>query len=684
MARFSFKPLLPLDKTMFVAGLVVFLATRLIGLEKFPIYFFTDEAVNTVNAADFIDNGFRDPEGHLFPTYFQNDQIRSLSVSVYAQVIPYLLFGYSIFVTRATSVLIALSAMIALGLLFKKSFKLRYWWLGVFILSITPAWFLHTRTAFEAVLWVSFYVWFLYFYLQYRQDRPRNIFGALLTGALSFYAYNGGQLGVVLTGLLLALIDWKYHWQVLQRHGRMMLLALLLGVSLTLPYLRFLSQYPLEIATHLRLLGSYWQPNIPLIDKVGRFAQEYLNGLNPFYWYSTVNDHDLIRHIMKGYGNSLWITLPLAVIGLIIFLRKLRAPEYRMILIALVVSPLGGALSDATVVHDLLCVVPTALLTTIGAVKVLSLLEQRSAYHKLAIGAAAILSVFNVMMLQDALINGPTWYTNYGLYGLQFGGKEVFQAMNTYLRQSPHTDFWVFPQTWLNGPYAIRRFFLPEGAPVQFFDLNAVLRQRYDLTPNDRFVLTRDQYQQLESSQLFTDIHVEQTIDLPDGSPGFNFVRLSYAPQADVIFAARRADLQQLISEHFTLDDHSVIIRHSAFDIGRVQDLFDGDPQTLIRTESSNPAVIEIEFPQVRTLTGITLTVGTTDFEITAKLYPDAAAQPATFIQTFKGLTADPTVHIKFEPVPGPIKIMRLEIKNIDDNALGHVHVREIQLNHDQ
>ncbi|HZY44185.1 MAG TPA: hypothetical protein VFF70_05470, partial [Anaerolineae bacterium] len=494
IARFSFKPRPTLDKSLFVIALLVFLATRLIGLEKFPIYFFTDEAVNTVNAADFIDNGFRDPEGHLFPTYFQNDQIRSLSVSVYIQVIPYLLFGYSIFVTRAASVLIALSAMFALGLIFKKCFKLRYWWLGVFILSVTPAWFLHTRTAFEAVLWVSFYVWFLYFYLQYRQGQLRNIFGALLTGALSFYAYNGGQLGVVLTGSLLVLIDRKYHWQVLQRHRRMMLLALSFGIILMLPYLRFMSQFPLEISQHLRLLGSYWQPGVPFIDKLGGFAREYLFGLNPIYWYSTINDHDLIRHIMKGYGNSLWITLPLAVIGLIICLRKLRAPEYRTILIALIVSPVGGALSDATVVHDLLFVIPAAVLTTIGAVKVLSLLQQRIAYPALAISAAAILSVFNVLMLQDALSNGPTWYDNYGLYGLQYGGKEVFQAMNTYLQQSPHIDFWVFPQTWLNGPDAIQRYFVPSGANVSMFDFDDFLLQRYDVLPTDLLVVASDQY----------------------------------------------------------------------------------------------------------------------------------------------------------------------------------------------
>src|SRR3989337_1972766 len=44
-------------------ALGVYLATRLIGLEDFPIYFFTDEAVQTLLASDYVQNGFRDNNG---------------------------------------------------------------------------------------------------------------------------------------------------------------------------------------------------------------------------------------------------------------------------------------------------------------------------------------------------------------------------------------------------------------------------------------------------------------------------------------------------------------------------------------------------------------------------------------------------------------------------------------------
>ena len=141
-----------LDTALFLGALLVFALTRLIGLENFPIYFFTDEAIQTVQAASFLHNGFRDAAGILFPTYFQNGSYYNLSVSVYAQVLPYLLFGYSLFITRAVSVCIALSGAAAVGLTLKQIFKVRWWWVGTLLLAATPAFFLHSRTAFETVI----------------------------------------------------------------------------------------------------------------------------------------------------------------------------------------------------------------------------------------------------------------------------------------------------------------------------------------------------------------------------------------------------------------------------------------------------------------------------------------------------------------------------------------------------
>jgi len=170
---------LTLDRGLFLLALVVYAATRLIRLEDWPIYFFTDEANQTLLALAFVRDGFRDQFHTLFPTYFRNVYQFNLSTSVYAQVIPYLLFGRSIFVTRATAALLTLPGAAAIGLALRDAFGKRFWWVGVFALSLTPAWFLHSRTAFETTMMVSFFACALYFYLRYRSGRPRALYGAV-------------------------------------------------------------------------------------------------------------------------------------------------------------------------------------------------------------------------------------------------------------------------------------------------------------------------------------------------------------------------------------------------------------------------------------------------------------------------------------------------------------------------
>jgi hypothetical protein len=76
---------------LFAAAVVVYLLVRVIRLPDFPIYFFTDEAVQTILAQDFLRDGYMGYDKEFFPTYFLNSYQYNLGVSVYAQVLPYVL-----------------------------------------------------------------------------------------------------------------------------------------------------------------------------------------------------------------------------------------------------------------------------------------------------------------------------------------------------------------------------------------------------------------------------------------------------------------------------------------------------------------------------------------------------------------------------------------------------------------
>ncbi len=311
-------------RSLFALALIIYLATRLIGLANWPIYFFTDEAVQTNFGAELVKRGFVWNETDVLPVFFENAGQYEMNLSVYAQIVPYLIFGKSVFVTRAVSVLITLLAMVAVGWILRRVFHLPYWWSGVLLLSIIPVWFLHSRTAFEPGESIAFYALFLLFYMRYREDKPWMLLPALVFGALSAYIYSPSQVMVAVTGGLLLISDARYHW----RHKWVALAGLGVLLVMAVPYLWFLHLHPDANRDQLAIVGSYWLNDISFIDKLKLFAGQYLAGLDPRYWFLANPpegvQHDIIRHLMKGYGHlSLW-TLPFVIIGLLLCLGNIR------------------------------------------------------------------------------------------------------------------------------------------------------------------------------------------------------------------------------------------------------------------------------------------------------------------------------------------------------------------------
>ena len=220
---------------LFALALAVYAVARLCALDQFPIYFFADEAIETVLAKQLLDNGLRDSQGHFFPFFFNMYGFFNPLISVYFHAIGLALFGKSIVITRATSAGVTLIGSGAVGLLLKFGFRARFWWLGTLFLAATPAWFLHSRTAFETAMMVSFYACFLLFYVLYRTRAVGFAYPAVLCAAATFYSYGNGQLVIGVTGILVVLSDLRYHL----KNWRALVPVAILIVILAVPYYQF-------------------------------------------------------------------------------------------------------------------------------------------------------------------------------------------------------------------------------------------------------------------------------------------------------------------------------------------------------------------------------------------------------------------------------------------------------------
>ena len=211
---------------------LLYLIVLLYKLPDYPIYFFCDEAFQTVKGLEILSNGFKSNSGEILPIYFEAAPGRwTPDITVYFQGISALLFGTSIFVTRATTVCFGFLGVLSLSLTLKRFAKLSIWWMTPLALASIPIWFLHTRTGFETAIMASFLAMFQYFYLRYRCDGSWHILTASLCASIAFYSYSNGQVIVATLILVLGLVDLPYHF----RNFKKLVCALLLGGLLTFP-----------------------------------------------------------------------------------------------------------------------------------------------------------------------------------------------------------------------------------------------------------------------------------------------------------------------------------------------------------------------------------------------------------------------------------------------------------------
>jgi hypothetical protein len=424
-------------------------------------------------------------------------------------------------------------------------------------------------------------------------------------------------------------------------------------------------------------MDSYWlRQDMTLLGKLERFGAQSAIGLSPRYWFVPENPRDLIRHRMKGYGNILWPVLPFTLLGLLICVYRIRSSAHRALGIALLVAPAGGALVGLLVTRILVFVVPATLLTALGLSAVLSRLEGRRRSSGLSASLFLLLSAVNVWMARDALVNGPTWYSDYGMSGMQWGARQVYAEIRRSLDRDSMPI--LLSHTWTNGADMVLRFFFDGDERVQLRDPSMTIDEdRLAGIEKYLFVVSSDDYGRLVNNPKLTDLNIRRILNAPDGKPAFYFLTMRYSADAEAIFQREHEERRRPVSESFSLAGEMVDSRHSRFDLGSIRDLFDGDPHTLARTAEANPAIIELTFPTRHRFRGAT--VSTTSMEGGLRLRFTVGNN--VFEKTFSESTVSPTVSFDFLPSPADSDHVRIEVEHLGAPENSKIHIKEIQFN---
>lgn len=662
------------------AVLIFYAATRLYGVVEFPVYFFCDEALQANLAHDLVVNDFRDEDGILCPAYFRNVRVFNLGLSVWIQSIPVTVFGKSVLTVRATSIVVGLIGAVALMLALKWFFAIRLWWAGGLVLAALPAWFLHSRTAFETVMMVSFYAVFVLTYLFYREVSAWWLAAAVASGAATFYSYSNGQGVMFISSLLLLIVDWKYHWRVVRRHPGATAVGLVVLLLVAAPYVRFrfvLHSEMMEL--HFNDLESYWVEDISTTDKLEIFAKTYVRGVSPGYWF-TEDLKELDRHRMLGYPHlPLWLS-PAVLLGLLIsIVRSRRSAAHRLVLIAVLAASFSASMAGLRITRVLAMMVPATLAATIGLDQLRAWLSRVLPDRLIQVAVAAGLTASTLAMTRDALVNGPTWFPNYGMHGLQWGATELFTEVRERLATAPPDTLIAISHLWANNTKAFGDFFLDpsERRKVDWIIVDDVLRERRaEVNPATLFVLTPHEFASaMQSPKLVVDPTYD-VIHNPAGRPGFYLVHLAYTADADSIFAAEREERRQLVDDTVTINGIAAGVRHPKLDMGTIAEAFDGNLRTLARTLDGNPTDLGITFSAARPVRGVRLSLWTDHYNI--DLRATRTNGEVTVIRA-EHITGRPpeTFDVLFDDVVADVVRLDLHIAKRGDD---HVHMREIEI----
>lgn len=657
---------------LFALGMGLYLLTRFLALDKFPIYFFSDEAIQTMSAFDLISRGFRDIQGNLFPVYFENGQQFNLSLSVWLQVLIAWL-PRSVWLTRGLPALISLVFPLSVAFWAKDHFKSKIWWLAPYVISALPAWFLHSRTAFETSLGLSFNSLFLYFYLKYRDQNPKYLPLALLFGACAFYSYAPMQLVVGVTGLVLLVVDCKYHFA----NKKSLITGMIVLLLLAFPYFRFRFSHQEALRVHLQLLRSYWLSDLSVIGKLGLFGEKWLKGLDSRYWFLP-NQVDLIRHQMKGLGHLPWFFFPAFILGFAKSLKEIKNPPYRLAVIALLVGPLGAAMVDISITRVLVMNLPFALMIFLGFDCFAGWMENKMAIRKAMLaGLTGSLFLFSFWMCVDAVQNGALWYPDYSLYGMQWGGREISEKIESFLEENPDAELTLSP-SWANNTDIIMRFFLGDPLPVTLGSTLEYDLYYREIRPEQVFIVGPEKFEALARNPKFEETQILDRLQWPDGRTGFFFIKLKYSPDAEEIFAEELLERQKPVELDFNLMGQRVRISHSRLDMGTIASVFDGNRATLIRSLEANPMMISIDFPEAVALEGATVLVGAQATQLTVAIVTEEG-NSLTFMEKVEDSDVVRPVSVDFGGRYS-IKQLQIWVESLNEDEPAHVHLWELIL----
>lgn len=403
--RVLFKP-----KYLLILICLFFLLTRFYKIAEIPLSVYWDEASIGYNAYSVLKTA-KDEWGDFLPIHLRAFGEFKLPVYIYATVLTVKLFGLNEFSVRVPSVLFSLGVVILTFLVGRKLTDSSYIGLwSSFLVTISPWFFIFSRTGYEATAGLMFYLLGIYLFLRLRENRW-SIPVSILSFILSVYSYNSFRIISPLTILLLC----SMNTEILIKQKVSILVSIILIILAVIPIYR-LFVYDTGIARY-QTVGSLPQLII----------SNYLSHFNPTFLF--ISGDKNLRSQQEGFGQLYFPEIIFITLGLIYIMSgKLKYKWLPIVLMLL--GPIPAAITKESP-HALRSLSSVPFIHIISAIGVIYLEQILRKKYLVNLATIAIL----LFLFINYFINFLTIYPAHSSKDWQYGYKEIFTESNIELEK---------------------------------------------------------------------------------------------------------------------------------------------------------------------------------------------------------------------------------------------------------
>lgn len=422
-----------------------FLFTRFYKISEIPPSVYWDEASIGYNAYSILKTG-RDEWGDFLPIHFRAFGEFKLPVFIYSTIPFVKLFGLNEFSIRLSSVLFSLGVVILTYLVAKKIYgDFIIALLSSFFMSISPWFFIFSRTGYEATAGLFFYLLAILIFF-FKNKGGIFIFFSVASFILSAYSYNSFRIISPITLLIFFFLEIKNFKNIFKKSLKWIILSLLLIFISVWPIYK-LYVYDTGILRFQTVSGNGIESLF--VNYISHFSLDFL---------FISGDYNLRSHV-PGAGQLFISDIILLPIGLLYIMRN--KSKYVLLPIFLtLIAPIPAAITKESP-HSLRAISTIPFVHIISALGVAQLLKHIPRINLVISMVILVSTLFFLKYFTNFVISYPLQSSK----DWQYGYKQIY---TNYAKEFINYDRILISDTYAQ-PYIFTLFYLKYD-PVLFLN----------------------------------------------------------------------------------------------------------------------------------------------------------------------------------------------------------------------